>query len=220
MACDHGRTHTRPAWAKQASGRRGLPWRTFVVNVRAMSDLTASGRGSAARAPAGAGSSPSGSPSLCWASSPGSTSSPSPSPASSSSARCCWWPACSRSCTPSWTASGAAFALHLLVGMLYVIGGFLLMAEPLEGSVVITDPGGGRADHRRHPAHRHRRPASAHAGLGPDAGERRDQPAGRTDAVCDAAVVGAVGGRHADRRRADRSGCLWIQFGLGLRRTA
>jgi uncharacterized membrane protein HdeD (DUF308 family) len=31
-----------------------------------------------------------------------------------------------------------AFVLHLLVGVLYVIGGFLLMAEPLEGSVVIT----------------------------------------------------------------------------------
>ena len=31
-----------------------------------------------------------------------------------------------------------AFALHLLVGILYVIGGLLLMGEPLEGSVVIT----------------------------------------------------------------------------------
>jgi uncharacterized membrane protein HdeD (DUF308 family) len=31
-----------------------------------------------------------------------------------------------------------AFALHLLVGVLYVIGGFLLMAEPLQGSLVIT----------------------------------------------------------------------------------
>jgi uncharacterized membrane protein HdeD (DUF308 family) len=31
-----------------------------------------------------------------------------------------------------------AFILHLLVGLLYVIGGFLLMEEPLEGSVVIT----------------------------------------------------------------------------------
>ncbi len=30
------------------------------------------------------------------------------------------------------------FALHLLVGILYVIGGFLLMDEPLEGSVIIT----------------------------------------------------------------------------------
>jgi uncharacterized membrane protein HdeD (DUF308 family) len=30
------------------------------------------------------------------------------------------------------------FALHLLVGILYVIGGLLLMDEPLEGSVVIT----------------------------------------------------------------------------------
>src|ERR1700759_5291317 len=32
----------------------------------------------------------------------------------------------------------ASFALHVLVGILYVIGGFLLMAEPLEGSLVIT----------------------------------------------------------------------------------
>jgi uncharacterized membrane protein HdeD (DUF308 family) len=32
----------------------------------------------------------------------------------------------------------SAFALHLLVGLLYVVGGFLLMAEPLEGSLVIT----------------------------------------------------------------------------------
>ncbi len=31
-----------------------------------------------------------------------------------------------------------AFALHLLVGILYVIGGFLLMDEPVQGSVVIT----------------------------------------------------------------------------------
>ncbi len=30
------------------------------------------------------------------------------------------------------------FVLDLLVGILYVIGGFLLMAEPLEGSVIIT----------------------------------------------------------------------------------
>ncbi len=31
-----------------------------------------------------------------------------------------------------------SFALHLLVGVLYVIGGFLLMAEPVQGSIVIT----------------------------------------------------------------------------------
>jgi uncharacterized membrane protein HdeD (DUF308 family) len=31
-----------------------------------------------------------------------------------------------------------AFALHVLVGVLYIIGGFLLMDEPLQGSVVIT----------------------------------------------------------------------------------
>ncbi|HEX4172699.1 MAG TPA: HdeD family acid-resistance protein, partial [Acetobacteraceae bacterium] len=30
------------------------------------------------------------------------------------------------------------FALHVLVGILYVIGGFLLMDEPIQGSVVIT----------------------------------------------------------------------------------
>src|SRR3954471_7688865 len=30
------------------------------------------------------------------------------------------------------------FALPLLVGILYVIGGFLLMDEPIQGSVVIT----------------------------------------------------------------------------------
>jgi uncharacterized membrane protein HdeD (DUF308 family) len=30
------------------------------------------------------------------------------------------------------------FVLHLLVGILYVVGGFLLMDEPLEGSVIIT----------------------------------------------------------------------------------
>jgi uncharacterized membrane protein HdeD (DUF308 family) len=30
------------------------------------------------------------------------------------------------------------FALHLLVGILYIVGGFLLMAEPLQGSLVIT----------------------------------------------------------------------------------
>lgn len=32
----------------------------------------------------------------------------------------------------------SAFALHVLMGVLYVIGGLLLMAEPVEGSVVIT----------------------------------------------------------------------------------
>lgn len=31
-----------------------------------------------------------------------------------------------------------SFALHLLIGILYVIGGFLLMDEPLRGSVLIT----------------------------------------------------------------------------------
>src|SRR5215469_15427826 len=31
-----------------------------------------------------------------------------------------------------------AFALHLLMGVLYVIGGFLLMDEPLQGSIIIT----------------------------------------------------------------------------------
>jgi uncharacterized membrane protein HdeD (DUF308 family) len=31
-----------------------------------------------------------------------------------------------------------SFILHLLVGVMYVIGGFLLMAEPLAGSLVIT----------------------------------------------------------------------------------
>ncbi len=31
-----------------------------------------------------------------------------------------------------------SFILHLLVGVLYVIGGFLLMDEPLTGSIVIT----------------------------------------------------------------------------------
>jgi len=30
------------------------------------------------------------------------------------------------------------FILHLLVGILYVVGGFLLMDEPLQGSLVIT----------------------------------------------------------------------------------
>ena len=30
------------------------------------------------------------------------------------------------------------FALHLLVGILYVIGGFLLMNDPLPGAVIIT----------------------------------------------------------------------------------
>ncbi len=31
-----------------------------------------------------------------------------------------------------------SFALHLLVGLLYVIGGFLLMDEPVQGSIIIT----------------------------------------------------------------------------------
>jgi len=31
-----------------------------------------------------------------------------------------------------------AFILDLLVGLLYVVGGFLLMAEPVQGSVIIT----------------------------------------------------------------------------------
>jgi uncharacterized membrane protein HdeD (DUF308 family) len=30
------------------------------------------------------------------------------------------------------------FALHMLIGLLYVVGGFLLMDEPVRGSVVIT----------------------------------------------------------------------------------
>src|SRR5579864_6447748 len=31
-----------------------------------------------------------------------------------------------------------SFILHVLVGVMYVIGGFLIMAEPVAGSVVIT----------------------------------------------------------------------------------
>ena len=31
-----------------------------------------------------------------------------------------------------------SFALHVLIGILYVIGGFLLMDEPIQGSVIIT----------------------------------------------------------------------------------
>jgi uncharacterized membrane protein HdeD (DUF308 family) len=31
-----------------------------------------------------------------------------------------------------------SFFLHLLVGVLYIVGGFLLMEEPLQGSLVIT----------------------------------------------------------------------------------
>ena len=31
-----------------------------------------------------------------------------------------------------------SFALHLIVGILYIIGGFLLMEEPLQGSLIIT----------------------------------------------------------------------------------
>ena len=31
-----------------------------------------------------------------------------------------------------------AFALHMLIGILYVIGGLLLMDEPIQGSVIIT----------------------------------------------------------------------------------
>jgi len=34
--------------------------------------------------------------------------------------------------------SWGTFALHLLVGVLYVIGGLLLMDEPIQGSVIIT----------------------------------------------------------------------------------
>lgn len=30
------------------------------------------------------------------------------------------------------------FALHVLIGLLYVVGGFLLMDEPIQGSLVIT----------------------------------------------------------------------------------
>jgi uncharacterized membrane protein HdeD (DUF308 family) len=31
-----------------------------------------------------------------------------------------------------------SFALHLLIGLLYIVGGFLLMDEPIQGSLVIT----------------------------------------------------------------------------------
>ena len=47
-----------------------------------------------------------------------------------------------------------AFILHLLVGLLWrVIGGFLLMDEPPEGSLVITILIGVRLGHWRHSAH-------------------------------------------------------------------
>ena len=38
----------------------------------------------------------------------------------------------------TWNPKWSAFALHLLVGVLYVFGGFMLMDEPVQGSVIIT----------------------------------------------------------------------------------
>jgi uncharacterized membrane protein HdeD (DUF308 family) len=37
-----------------------------------------------------------------------------------------------------WERGWGSFALHMLMGILYIIGGFLLMAEPVQGSLVIT----------------------------------------------------------------------------------
>ena len=98
-----------------------------------------------------------------------------------------------------------AFVLHLLVGILYVIGGLLLMDEPLEGSVIITILVavsliiGGIMRIVIGVRHRHM-PGwwlivvsgviSLLVGL---------------MLYCDVAVVGPVGGRHADRRGTDRS---------------
>ena len=58
------------------------------------------------------------------------------------------------------------------------------------------------------------------AGLGAAAGGRRDQPAGRADALLDAAVVGlwVVGTLIAVELIFH--GVSWIQFGLALRKTA
>ena len=97
------------------------------------------------------------------------------------------------------------FALHLLVGVLYVIGGFLLMDEPFQGAVVITILVaaalviGGILRIVIGVQHRHM------PGWGLlVAGGVISLLVGRCCSA-DAAVVGAVGGRHADRRRADRA---------------
>ena len=97
------------------------------------------------------------------------------------------------------------FALHLLIGVLYVIGGLLLMDDPFPGSLVITILVaaaliiGGILRIVIGVQHRHM------PGWGLLHRRRRDQPAGRRDAGLDAAVVGTLGGRHADRRGADRA---------------
>ena len=107
--------------------------------------------------------------------------------------------------TPSWIASGAVSLCICWSGVLYVIGGFLLMDEPLQGSVIITILVaaaliiGGILRIVIGVQHRHM------PGWGLLIVRRCDQPAGRRDAVPDAALVRPLGGRHADRRGTDRA---------------
>ena len=112
------------------------------------------------------------------------------------------------------------FALHLLVGVLYVIGGFLLMDEPFPGSLVITILVaaaliiGGILRIVIGVQHRHM------PGWGLLLGRRRDQPGGRLMLVLTLPWSGlwVVGTLIAVELI--MHGVSWIQFGLALRKTA
>ena len=101
----------------------------------------------------------------------------------------------------------SAFLLNLVAGVLYVVGGLLIMQEPVQGSIIITLflllalVVGGIL--RIVIALSHRQIAR----MVDAATRRRDQRGGRRSAVPQPAVVGAVGAGHIGRCRIAGPGC-------------
>jgi len=100
--------------------------------------------------------------------------------------------------------SWGGFLLQVAAGILYCIGGLLIMREPVAGSVVITLRAGHRDDRRRlfsdsarDPALASRRRRAAAAGR---AGEHR----GWRRPLHHLTLVRPLGAGHADRHRADQ----------------
>jgi len=97
--------------------------------------------------------------------------------------------------------SWGGFLLQVLAGILYCIGGLLIMREPVDGSFVITLGHDRRrlfSDGARDPALASRRRGAAAAGR---AGEHR----GWHRPLHHSTLVKPLGARHTDRHRADHA---------------
>jgi Short repeat of unknown function (DUF308) len=96
-----------------------------------------------------------------------------------------------------------AFLMALLGGALYIVGGLLIMDEPVNGSVVSHPPSCRRAGSQRRLAHSDGVAPSRASRLVADAHRRRHRGCRRGVAVHEPAMVQPVAAWHADRDRAD-----------------